>query len=158
MRLSNDSIQLIKEYSYITKDRDYQKLKSIQRHSFTNTYDHSIRVALLTGKIADKLNADKERAIKAALLHDFCTVDYNKENNHDGLYIFYHTKEAVENSKKWNLSKVEEDAILSHMFPIGKMPTSKIGWSITVADKAVAVYEKVHGITKLKSIILKFAN
>jgi uncharacterized protein len=158
MRLSNDSIQLIKEYSYITKDRDYQKLKSIQRHSFTNTYDHSIRVALLTGKIADKLNADKERAIKAALLHDFCTVDYNKENNHDGLYIFYHPKEAVENSKKWNLSKVEEDAILSHMFPIGKMPTSKIGWSITVADKAVAVYEKVHGITKLKSIILKFAN
>lgn len=158
MRLSNDSIQLIKEYSYITKDRDYQKLKSIQRHSFTNTYDHSIRVALLTGKIADKLNADKERAIKAALLHDFCTVDYNKENNLDGLYIFYHPKEAVENSKKWNLSKVEEDAILSHMFPIGKMPTSKIGWSITVADKAVAVYEKVHGITKLKSIILKFAN
>lgn len=158
MRLSNDSIQLIKEYSYITKDRDYQKLKSIQRHSFTNTYDHGIRVALLTGKIADKLNADKERAIKAAILHDFCTVDYNKENNHDGLYIFYHPKEAVENSKKWNLSKVEEDAILSHMFPIGKMPTSKIGWSITVADKVVAVYEKVYGITKLKSIILKFAN
>lgn len=150
MKLSNASIQLIKEYAYITKDRDYQKLKSIQRHSFTNTYDHSIRVALLTGKIADKLNADKERAIKAALLHDFCTVDYNKENNHDGLYIFYHPKEAVENSKKWNLSKVEEDAILSHMFPIGKMPTSKIGWSITVADKVVAVYEKVYGITKLK--------
>lgn len=158
MKLSNDSIQLIKEYSYITKDRDYQKLKSIQRHSFTNTYDHSIRVALLTGKIADKLNANKERAIKAALLHDYCTVDYNKENNHDGLYIFYHPKEAVENSKKWNLSKVEEDAILSHMFPIGKMPTSRIGWSITVADKVVAVYEKVYGITKLKSIILKFAS
>lgn len=158
MKLSNDSIQLIKEYSYITKDKDYQKLKSIQRHSFTNTYDHSIRVALLTGKIADKLNANKERAIKAALLHDYCTVDYNKENNHDGLYIFYHPKEAVENSKKWNLSKVEEDAILSHMFPIGKMPTSRIGWSITVADKVVAVYEKVYGITKLKSIILKFAS
>jgi uncharacterized protein len=158
MNLSNDSIRLLKDYSYITNDEDYQKLKSIQRHTFTNTYDHSIRVALLTGKIADKLNADQKKAIKAALLHDFCMVDYNKKNDHEGLYIFYHPKEAIENSKKWNLSKEEENAILSHMFPIGRIPTSRIGWSITMADKIVAVYEKIYGVTKIKSIILKIAN
>lgn len=155
MKLSNDSIQLIKDYDYITKDKNYQRLKSIQRHTFTNTYDHSVRVALLSGKIADKLNTDKEKAIRAALLHDYCTVDYNVKNGHDGLYIFYHPKEAIENSKKWNLSKEEERAILSHMFPIGRVPTSRIGWSITIADKIVATYEKIYGLSKIKSILLK---
>ena len=28
-----------------------------------------------------------------------------EKNDHEGLYIFYHPKEAIENQKKWNLSK-----------------------------------------------------
>ena len=55
MYLSTESEQLSSVYSYITNDSQYKKLKFIPRHSFTNTYDHSIRVALLASKIAKKI-------------------------------------------------------------------------------------------------------
>lgn len=155
MELSEESIKLIKDYSYITKDEEYQKLKQIPRHTFTNTYDHSIRVALLSRKLSEILKTDCDKAIRAALLHDFCMVNYYEKNDHKGLYIFYHPKEAVMNSKRWHLAKIEEKAILSHMFPFGRIPTSRIGWSVTIADKIIAIYEKVYGVSRIKTFIIK---
>lgn len=45
---------------------------------------------------------------------------------------------------------------MSHMFPGGRIPTSKIGWALTIADKIVAVKEKLYGIRKVKKAV--FAN
>ena len=50
---------------------------------------------------------------------------------------------AYENSSKYyNLSEIEKDAIISHMFPWNlKMPKYKEGWIVTIADKLVATKE-----------------
>lgn len=157
MILTDEEKNIEKEYEYITKEKDYVKLKDLPRHGNTTTYEHSIRVACLTGKIAEKMNADVTSAIKVGLLHDLCFVNYYEKNDHPGLYMFYHPVEAVENSKKYNLSKKEERAIMSHMFPGGRIPTSKIGWALTIADKIVAVKEKLYGIRKVKEKAV-FAN
>jgi uncharacterized protein len=146
MNLSKQSRDLLKNYSYITESKEYKQLQKIQRHTFTNTYDHSIRVAVLASKISEKIRADIDSTVRVGLLHDFCMIDYNQDNEHEGLYLFYHPKEAIENSKSFHLTKKEERAILTHMFPLAQVPTSKIGWSITLADKLVAVYEKLYGV------------
>lgn len=148
MYLSKESEELASQYSYITNDIDYQKLKLVPRHGFTNTYDHSIRVALMVSKIADRFNLNKDSAIRAALLHDFCLLNYYEKLEGEN-YIFLHPKEALKNSEKFHLTDEEKDAIISHMFPLGKMPFHLIGWSITLADKIVAFYEKVYGISYL---------
>ena len=158
MLLSQQSIYLEKKFSYITKDPEYKGLSVIKRHSYTNTYDHSIRVAVAASLIAKWLHADSVSASRAALLHDFCLVDYNKKNDHPGLYCFYHPKEAAENAERFNLSRTERKAIETHMFPLGKIPTSRIGWSITIADKVVAIYEKFYGISSAKKLIMTSEN
>lgn len=146
MYLSTESEQLSSVYSYITNDSQYKKLKFIPRHSFTNTYDHSIRVALLASKIAKKIGANEKKTIRAGLLHDFCLLDYHEKLEGEN-YIFLHPKDAIINSKKFSLSEEEQKAILSHMFPLGKIPTNKIGWCLTLSDKIVAFYEKLYCVS-----------
>lgn len=147
MELSQKSKKLALKYSYITKDPEYMKLNAIPRHSFTNTYDHSVRVALASVLIAEKLHMKPKYVVKAALLHDFCLIDYHLISPaQNRVYAFKHPKDAVLNSKKFGLSKAEEKAILSHMFPLGPMPSNKEGWVIASADKAVTLYEKLYGV------------
>ena len=150
MNLSKEQELLVAEYSHITYNRDYLSLRNIRRHSYTNTFDHSVRVAYLAGKMAEYIHADVDSTIKAALLHDFCLTNYNEENDHPGWYLFYHPVEAAENAEAFDLTEQERRAILSHMFPMAMVPTSKIGWMITLSDKIVAVYEKTYGVKKIK--------
>lgn len=150
MKLSEKQELLVADYSHITNNHDYLSLRDIPRHSYTNTYDHSVRVAYLAGKMAGYTRTDIPSTIKAALLHDFCLTNYHEENDHPGWYLFYHPVEAVENSEPFDLTEQEKRAILSHMFPMAVVPTSKVGWMITLSDKIVAVYEKTYGVKKIK--------
>lgn len=150
MKLSIEQELLVAEYSHITNNHDYLSLKDIPRHSYTNTYDHSIRVANLAGKMAEYVHADVDSTIRAALLHDFCLTNYYEENDHPGWYLFYHPVEAAKNGERFDLTEQEKRAILSHMFPMAMVPTSKIGWMLTLSDKIVAVYEKTYGMKKIK--------
>lgn len=150
MKLSKEQELLAADYSHITNNQNYLTLKDIPRHSYTNTYDHSVRVAYLAGKMAAYIRADVESTIKTALLHDFCLVNYYEENDHPGWYLFYHPVEAVENSEPFELTKKEKRAILSHMFPMAMLPTSKIGWMLVLSDKMIAVYEKTYGMKKIR--------
>lgn len=140
MQLSEESKTLIEKYSHITKDQTYQKLSEIKRHGFTTTYDHSIRVALLSEKLSKLFGADREKVIRASLLHDFCLLDYHKKLTGEW-YVFRHPKEAAINSECFGIENDEKQAIESHMFPLGKIPTNKIGWCLTLSDKIVAIYE-----------------
>lgn len=150
MKLSKEQELLVDDYSHITSHRDYLSLRNIPRHSYTNTYDHSVRVAYLAAKMAEYTNTDVDSTIKTALLHDFCLTNYNEENDHPGWYLFYHPVEAAENAEQFGLTKKEKRAILSHMFPMAMIPTSKLGWMITLSDKIIAVYEKTYGMKKIK--------
>ena len=130
----------------IINNEDYIKLKLIRRHGYTDTFDHSLRVAEISRRLAGKFRVDTDSVVKTALLHDFCLVDYHSKTDESReVYILLHPKEAVENSKRFKLTDTELRAIRSHMFPIAPVPTSRIGWVITIADKAVAAYEGCYG-------------
>ena len=97
MSLSREEETLIDEYDYITKDNDYLVLKDLPRHGTTTTYDHSVRVAYMARRLAEKFKLDVDSAVRVGLLHDFCIVNNYEKNVHKGFYLFYHPKEAAEN-------------------------------------------------------------
>lgn len=135
----------------IINNKFYKELKRESHHGL-NRYEHSLRVAKNTYNIARKLNIDYVSATRAALLHDFfLNEDFGeikgikKGTTHPELAVF--------NAKKYfNLNQKEEDAILTHMFPLTiKPPKSMEGIVLTMADKSIAVYE--YGRFKLSMTI-----
>lgn len=136
----------------ILNNKEYLKLKTYVRHNFTNTYDHSIRVAVGAAIIAEYLGTDIQSAIKVALLHDMCFVDINERKSHGGFYLFYHPEEACRNSEiMFHLNNIEKNAIQSHMFPFAvHIPTSKVALALTLSDKCIAIYEALYFIGILR--------
>ncbi len=124
----------------ITTDK-FNELKKESHHGLTR-YIHVMRVSKFTYKISKWLHFDYVTATRAALLHDYFTEsDFNGEK---GLKKgVEHPKIACNNAMKdFDLTKKEQNAIVSHMFPLGKsIPKSKEGWVLTFVDKGVAVYE-----------------
>ncbi|HAT02442.1 MAG TPA: phosphohydrolase [Oribacterium sp.] len=147
MVLDDNAIQFAEQYKNITANQTYAKLKSVPRHGSTNTYDHSVRVARMAYSMAKILGVDPDSAARVGLLHDFCLVDYHKDDKdiHGGRwYCFYHPEDAVINSEKegYYLSYKEKCAIWSHMFPLAtSIPTSRLGYILTISDKVVATQE-----------------
>ncbi len=149
MILKDDAVRFAEQHKSITENKEYQKLKDVPRHGSTNTYDHSVRVAMMASAIAPYLGVDAESAARVGLLHDFCLVDYHivDKTIHDGRwYCFYHPEDAVINAEKegYYLSFTEKRAIWSHMFPLStSIPTSRLGYILTLSDKIVAVQESM---------------
>lgn len=156
MELSSESLDFLKEKSLdannILRDLKFMKLKHYPRHKYTNTYDHSVRVAVGAAIIAEIIGADIESAIKVGLLHDMCFVNYYERNDHKGLYAFYHPVEAAENGdKSFGLTGEEKRAIKAHMFPLAvHIPTSKVALALTLSDKIIATYEGLYGFRVLR--------
>ncbi len=120
---------------------DYQKLKGIAHHGLTR-YDHCIRVAQGAYRISKALKLDYVKVTEAAMLHDFF-IDEVKDMG--GLKrLQQHPRYALENAKKYfNLTPMQEDVILTHMFPVTITPPKYLeSWLVDIIDDVVAVYEK----------------
>lgn len=141
-----------KDCSRILWNTEFKQLKDIDRHYFTDTYDHSIRVAVGAAIIAEMTGADIESAIRVGLLHDMCFVKRVERREHKGLYAFYHPVEAAENADlAFGLTEEEIKAIRAHMFPLAiRIPTSKVALALTLSDKLIAIYEGLYGIKILR--------
>lgn len=144
-KISNDvSFESIAED--IINTEKFNELKSESHHGLTRAI-HVMRVSKYTYKIAKKLGMDYVSATRAALLHDYFT-----ESDFQGTKGIKkgidHPSIAYNNAiKEFNLNKKEENAITSHMFPLGKVvPKYKESWVLTLVDKSVATYE----LTKFK--------
>ena len=120
---------------------DYQKLKSIAHHGLTR-YDHCIRVAQGAYKVSKLLHLDYVKVTEAAMLHDFF-IDEVKEMG-SVKRLQEHPKYALQNAKKYfELTPMQEDVILTHMFPVTITPPKYIeSWIVDIIDDVVAVYEK----------------
>ncbi len=152
MTLTNKELLFAAKHKHITHNENYQKLKSVPRHGSTNTFDHSVRVAMMSAALSKYIHVDAECAAKVGLLHDFCLVDYHKDDKHvhnGRWYCFYHPEDAVINSENegFYLSNIEKKAIWSHMFPLSTcIPTSRLGYLLTFCDKVVATQESFANI------------
>lgn len=144
----------------ILGSESFRSLRHFPRHIYTNTYDHSVRVAVCMAWLAKRSNVSSASAVKVGLLHDLCFVDYTSKNDHPGLYCFYHPEEAADNARQeFGLNRLEEKAIRAHMFPLSvHLPSSKLALHLLLADKAVALYEVFFGVRFLRGSLSRFAS
>jgi len=140
----------IEDVDDILKDSDFQKLSDYHQHLGTSRLDHSIHVSYITWKIAKIFHLDKRSAARAGLLHDFCLYDFHAKNRTHKCQLIYHPKAASKTSREhFYLTEKENKAILSHMFPLGPIPTSREAWAVTTADKICAGFEFSIGLMTL---------
>lgn len=131
----------LQDIGYILADSDFRKLSRYVQHKNTTRLMHSINVAYISWKLAKKMGCDARTAARIGMLHDFCLYDFRERAN--GSQVFRHPKVAAEKSEeRFEISDKEKKAILSHMFPLGPLPTSKEAWIISFADKMCAVTER----------------
>ncbi len=127
-------------------------------HHGTSKYEHSMRVAKLSYKLARIFKADIKDTTRAGLLHDFFlgTRKEKPENSY-----LRHPVTAMNNAKKYfNVNDIEAEAIKTHMFHqvlLKKLfpfinrkekvsvkefkPKSKEGWIICASDLLVSIME-----------------
>lgn len=130
----------------ILANGEYQRLKEFYHHSGT-IYEHLQYVSYLSYRIAKALGLDYRSAARGALLHDFFLYDWRthdepdlpKDVNHG----MAHPRIALENARKhFILNAVEEDIIVTHMWPLTLRPPRYMeSYIVTFADKFSASRE-----------------
>ena len=146
-----------KEFNDIVLDilelDEFNKLKNCTHHGI-DRHNHCLRVSYYTYKITKILHLNYKSATRAALLHDFF-IDEVKDLN--GLKrLQKHPKYALENAKKYfEISKLEEDIIITHMFPITIRPPRYIeSFLVDLIDDVASIYERCYYIVrKLKGAL-----
>lgn len=134
------------EYKLIVKDilenEEFLKLKDIEHHG-TTRYIHSTKVSYISYKIAKALRLDYEKTARGGLMHDFFFSPEHRCAKERSISFFAHPPKALALAKsQFNLSKKEEDMILSHMFPsYPALPKYLETWIISFVDKGVAIQE-----------------
>ena len=159
--IAKDFIDCIEE---LMEKNDVKELDKYSQHLNTSRLQHSINVSYYSYLICKHLKFDYKSAARAGLLHDLYL--YNRHiQKFDESHTIYHPKEALRNAKKiTNLNKIEEDAILKHMWPLCKgVPKYKESVVVTFADKYCATAEIIKQInasmkSKYSDIKLKIAS
>ena len=142
----------------ILEHKEFLKLADITHHG-SNRYDHSVRVSYWSYKVGRFLKLDYQKIARAALLHDFFFEDNgNLSYKQKTINLVKHPEYALENAKKhFELSKIEEDIILTHMFPFSfKLPKYFESWMVNIIDDVIAVYEKTYVVRKQLSAAVSF--
>ncbi|PWL72090.1 MAG: hypothetical protein DBY23_02015 [Bacillota bacterium] len=133
----------------ILDNEEFQSLKNVAHHGL-NRYDHCLRVSYYSYKITKLLSLSPDEVARAALLHDFFFENENTYSNRKERFnvLYSHPQFALDNAKKYfDLTKKQEDIILSHMFPICKtVPKYMESWIVDVVDDLVALYEKCYSV------------
>lgn len=132
----------------LLSDPRIQLMKQYTQHGDTSTYEHCVSVARESLRLnrALLLHADETELVKAALLHDYYLYDWHDRGH--PLHGYRHADVAADNAvRDFGLDRAEEEAIRSHMWPlnISRIPHSRIGWIISLADKICSAKETVTG-------------
>jgi uncharacterized protein len=148
MKITQKEYEKFKEIivDIISKD-NFKRMKEIKQHRYSNCYKHSIDVATRCYIYAIRRNikVDLVSLVRGALLHDFYLYDWRENKRKHFFHGFKHPRIALENAKKefGPLNKIEEDIILSHMWPMTlfRFPKYKESFLVCFNDKICAINE-----------------
>lgn len=120
--------------------------KNYIQHGKTSCFKHTVAVAYISCKIADKLHisVNKQELIRGALLHDYFLYDWHdKSNKKHNLHGFTHPYDALKNADKdFSLTEKERNIIKCHMFPLTPFPPKyREGIIVCIADKYCSLLE-----------------
>jgi uncharacterized protein len=136
----------LEKYNNILKNEKFNQMDKYTAHGNTSTREHSINVAELSLKIAEKfkLKINKDELIKSALLHDMFLYDWHDAPKEVGLHGFTHSRIAADKAKKeFDINDRVYSNILTHMWPLNitKIPKTKEGFIVSIADKICSLQE-----------------
>ena len=133
----------------ILHSRNHKSTRKAIQHGNVSVRRHAINVARYSLLINEKLGikCNKRDLIRGALLHDYFLYDWHDPSRkREGLHGFVHPKTALKNAREdFELSPVEENIIVRHMFPLTPHPPAcREAWLVCAADKYCALQETVH--------------
>jgi len=122
---------------------DHSDVRSMDgfRHHDRTALTHSLAVSTKAYAVAKRLRLDAVSVARGALLHDFFLYDWREvENSH---HPTAHARVALANARaRFSLNPVEEDIIVTHMWPIGKPFYSyRESALVSLVDKYVSTKE-----------------
>lgn len=126
----------------ILENKEFIKLENIEHHG-TSRLKHSKRVSYYAYKICKKLHIDYISAARAGLLHDFFISPQERNKRERIKSVFTHPKKALETAITYfELNDIEQNIIISHMFPLYiTLPQYLESWIVSIVDKVVGSYE-----------------
>lgn len=135
----------IKYYRIVSDILDNEKFKRLvnYRHHGMTRFDHSLRVSYHSYRLAKKFKLNYEAVARAGLLHDFF-VNEDLSEKKQSLSAFFHPYYSLDNACNYfELSEMEKDIIITHMFPTlpHKVPKYLESWLVSVVDKIIATEE-----------------
>ena len=128
--------------SNILSNKRFLNIKKCRHHGITR-YEHSMRVAYYSYLITKKLKLNYVETARGGLLHDFFITD-ELEEIEQRVSAFVHPYKALKNAcDNFDLTELEKDIIINHMFPTlpHKIPKYLESWIVSIVDKIVATYE-----------------
>lgn len=138
--------------------KEFLKTRDIIHHGLKR-YDHNVRVSYYSYKISKFLHLDYESVARAGLLHDFFLSSKDDVKYFDRLkLIVNHPKLALENAREYfDLNEMEEDIILTHMFPVSPfVPKYFESFVVDIVDDVVAICERGYSIRRKLSYAMTF--
>lgn len=138
------------EYKKIVKDilrnKEFKKLYNIEHHGISRM-EHSIKISYYSYLIAKKLKMDYVSVARGGLLHDFFLNGDERNSGKKFLDTFTHPSLAVQTTKSnFDINEVEENIIVSHMFPIYlSLPKHKESVLVNIVDKVIGCKEMLRG-------------
>lgn len=149
-----------KKYNNIIKDiirnPEVKKMTDIEHHGISRL-EHSMKVSYKSYKIAKKFNLDYTSVARGGLLHDFY-LDGNERNQLKKFTdTFTHPNKALITANSiFNLNNLEQNIIISHMFPIYlKIPKYKESILVNTVDKIIGFKEMLYEYKyKLKNKVI----
>ncbi len=125
---------------------DHPKILNMRQYPHHGNIDclsHCIHVSYCGYLAGQKLGLDKNSLARAGLLHDFYLYDWHKKINRKGFHGVTHPKTALTHAKQnFNVNKLEENIILTHMWPLTLMPPKyRESILIMIIDKYCALFE-----------------
>lgn len=147
----NEYISVVED---LIKNEKVLSMKIYPQHADIDRLQHMIAVSYISFLVCKELNLDYVAAARAGLLHDLVYYDWHDSNdgmNHR-LHGYRHPAFALKNAKELTpLSKLEENIILRHMWPLTPTPPAyKESFVVTFADKYCATRETLRNLNKNK--------
>lgn len=122
-----------------------QSMEQYCQHGTTTCLRHSVRVSYLSYRYCLELGLDARAAARGGLLHDLFLYDWHTYRRRKGerLHGFEHPRKALRNARSlFDLTPVEEDIILHHMWPLTlTFPATPEARAVMRFDKYVSLLE-----------------
>lgn len=130
----------------------FQSMDNYIQHGDTTCKAHCIKVSYMGYCICRRLGWNYREVARAGLLHDLFLYDWHTHAKETGEHFhgYTHPRKALNNAEKYfELTHIEKDIILRHMWPLTPIPPkSREGMVIVYSDKFCGLIETVARIKR----------